>query len=527
MTWNQETVWIRRWGGVAQGAVPEHIPLGMFSDALNYQILENGALAPRMGFDLLMSASSPDGTAVKAIFPADMDGTTRLLVATSRNVYEVNPAIGGWTSIYAIPSGATRRMLFALLNANAGPLVVFGDGNCPLQKWDGTTVSACTGAPVGRPVAYKNYLAVFNIPGSPGRVQFSALPGDPDTWTSSGVALYVEMQGAVTSAVPFGGGLVVATQTRAEFFPGDPQQVLGMAVLSANVGVACHETVADCGGILTWLSQSGVMAWDGGGAFPSANLSNPDDSAHPEQVSSRIQRDIDKIDWTQIADASGVFDPNKQRYLLSTWIQEVAGGFSESRTFAYEFRWRAWHPWSLEATALAMLLDPGTNRTEVIAGTTTGYLRRQGWSRFKDETTPGVYDTYDYWAKSGAHDLGDPNSEKIFRAITIGSNGTIYPWVTGTRTVLAATIGEFYRTSGGNASVISPATGFILGTSVLGDVITNPTERYWEKRAPIAMRAKHITWRFFNSGSDNTVGISAFGISFVPSVKRPILVGKD
>jgi hypothetical protein len=456
-----------------------------------------------------------------------MDGTIRLLAATESNVYEFIPGTSTWTSIYAIPAGATKRMLFALLNANAGPLVVFGDGNCPLQKWDGTTVSACTGAPVGRPVAYKNYLAVFGIATSPGRVQFSALPGDTGTWTSGGVLLFVEMQGQVTSCFPFGGGLVVATQTRAEFFPGDPQQVLGMSVLSANVGVACHETVADCGGIMTWLSQGGVMAWDGGGSFPTANISNPDDSGHPEQVSSRIQRDIDKIDWTQIQRATGLFDPVKQRYLLSTWIQEVAGGFSEARTFTFDFRFKAWHPWTLEATGLALLLNSATNRLEVLAGTAAGYLRKQGWSRFKDEDSPAVYTTYNYWAKSGAHDLGDPNSEKVFRAITIGSTGTIYPWVTGTRTVLAATIGEFYRTSGGNASILSPATGFVLGTSVLGDIITDPSQRYWEKRAPIALRAKHLTFRFYNSGSDNTIGISALGISFVPSVKRPILVGTD
>ncbi len=528
MTWNQETLWIRKWGGVCQGSVPEHIPLGMFADALNYQLIENGALSPRFGFDLVAQGiPAPDGKPVKSILHADMDGTYRLLVATTHHVYEVTLGDGAWNCLYTIVDTGAGRVTFAPLNGNAGPLVVWGNGSDPLQQWDGTSVTELTDAPRGRPVAFKNYLTVFGIAGEPGKVQFAAYPGRTDLWTRGGVELYVEMQGQVTSAFQFAGNLVVFTRTRTELFAGDPNQVLGMSVLSSTIGCVTHETVADCGGILTWLSQSGVQAWDGGGAFPAANLSNPDDSTHPDVVSSRIQRDLDLIDWTSADAITGLYDSVRQRYLLSAWIRPIAAGEAEPRTWCFDFRFRAWHPWTLEATALAMFMKEETGRLAVIAGTSTGYLREQGWSRFKDEDSPATYTEYDYWAQSGAHDFGEPNTEKTFRAITVGSSGGIYPWVSGARTIQVMFTGEFYRISGGTATGTTPAQGFVLGTSVLGDEITEPESRYFEKRVPIALRAKHLTFKWFKTTTENRIAVSAFGISLIPGGKRHILVGND
>ena len=531
MTWNQQPVWIRRWGGVCQGAVPEHIPLGLFSDALNYEITQAGGLAPRMGFHFASALPAPDEKPIRTIFPADMDGTVRILVATSLNVYEYTPDLNKWSpSLYSIVGGeSAARMTFALLNGNACPMVVWGNGADPMQVWDGSTVIPCAGtAPMGRPISYKNYLVVFNIVGSPGKVQFGIIPGDPNTWTSGGQEKFVEMQGKVTGVFPFS-GLVVFTETRTELFSGDPDQAQGMAVLSATIGCQVHESAADCGGVLVWLSQGGIMAWDGG-SFPSVNLSSPDDSASVDAVRSCVQRDVDLIEWKHPELISGVYDPLRRRYMLAAKARKTPAGVLISRTLTYDFRFKAWLPWDLDASFLAVTVSPVTRRQVVLAGLSCGHISKQISSAPSDEIhgeAPHSYREYDFWAKSGDHDLGDPDMEKVFRAITICSTGSAGVGITGARTFKAKFRGEFDRTDGGEADIATAPTGFVLGVNVLGDALS-ASDAYLEKRGPLALRAIHINWTFFGKGRAQAMVLSAFALHFIPwSKPRQILVGPE
>ena len=526
MSWNQQSIWIRRWGGVCQDAIPEHIPLGLFSDALNYEITQAGGLAPRMGFHYASALGAPDGKPIRTIFPADMDGTIRILVATSHNVYEYTPDTNTWSaSLYPIIGTNSARMTFALLNGNACPLVVWGNGTDPMQCWDGKTVVPCSGTPpVGRPVAYKNYLVVFDILDSPGKVQFGIIPGDPNTWTSGGQQKFVEMQGKVTGVFPFS-GLVVFTESRTELFSGDPDQAQGMAVLSTTIGCQIHETIADCGGVLVWLSQAGIMAWDGA-SFPTVNLSAPDDSSNVDQVRSCVQRDVDRIEWKQPNLLSAVYDPLRRRYMLAAKARLTPAGALISRTLTYDFRFKAWFPWDLDASFLAVTVSPVTKRQVVLAGLETGHVSKQILNAPSDQIE-GSFREYDFWAKSGDHDLGEPEMEKVFRAITVCSTGSAGLGTTGARTFKAKFRGEFDRTSGGETDIQTNPSGFVLGVSVLGDALTTGPS-FIEKRGPLALRAIHINWTFFGTGRSQAMILSAFGLHFVPwSKPRQLLVGTE
>jgi len=519
---NQQTVWIRQWGGVVQRGVPEHVAPGMFLDALNFEISSQGELSPRLGFELLASTGTPDGKAIRTIYPADMDGTLRLLAATSDNVYEYKIATETWALVQAITNKTARPMLFATLNAATNPIVVFGNGADVLRKWDGTTVLACGGsAPTGRPIAYKNYLAVFDIPNKPGKVLFSYYNGNPDIWDVDGIERFLEMRGKVTGVFAFT-GLVVFTQTRAELFLGDPDQAQGMQPLSETVGCVNHATIADCGGTLVWLSQAGVAAWDGAGRFPAMLLSSPDAG---DAASSSIRRDIDRIAWDTAGESCAVYHPARQRYLLGVQLRASAAGETFWRTMTFDFLRKAWHPWDLESGALATMVQTSTGRQIVVNGTSEGALRIQSDSAVVDEGLTADTE-YEYWAQSPFWDGGEPNADKWWRRLTVGSTGLLgdAPAIAGgLRTVKFEISGEFGRLDLDNISVRTTQGGFILGVSVLGDRLSSGNW-YLESPAPMALRAKHMAWKVFGQGVANAVTLAALGWTFRMGVKRPHLI---
>ncbi len=513
-----ETVWIRRFGGVVQDAIPELIPLGLFADALNYELTQEGGLHPRMGYKLYAPTGTPDGKPIRAVFAADFDGTIRRLIATTHNVYEFIKSTDTWTHIYTIVNTTAARMSFCLLNAATAPIVVFGNGADPLKKWDGTTVSSCANAPIGRPIAFKNYVTVFDIPGHPGRVQFSTEHGDPDTWVYGDQIKTLEMRGKITSIFPYGGGLVVFTETRTEMFVGDPDYAQTMNVLSETVGCSSHETVADCQGNLVWLSQAGVVAWNGAAMFPTMNLSDPDVS--DGVMKSRIQRDIDRIAWDQRQLISAFYDPARKKYYLSAKLRAVIGGEAFWRTFVYDFKFGGWFPWDLECTAADLFVENGSRQIQVI-GTNSGALLTRSTENFHDEGLAGNRE-YPYWARSGDYDFEMPNHEKLFREVIIGAGGIIEDVLPGDRTLLLSLRGEFDRIAVEDVSIDNPTGGFRLGISVFGDRLSSGY-RFAEPMQRIAIRAKHINWRFSGQGRSNAINLTAIAFTFKTTVKRSIL----
>lgn len=509
----------------------EEIPLGMFSDAIDYELTDDGQLSPRLGFEPYTDLTTPDGKPVRTIYPADWDGSVKLMVATSDHVYHYDITLGTWTSIYAIPTTTAKRMTFALLNGATSPLLVFGNGTDPLQKWNGTTTSACAGAPAGRPVAYKNYLAVFDVSGQPGRVQFSINPGDPDTWLYGGVARFLEMRGKVTAVFPYV-GLMVFSSTRTEIFHGDPDAPSGMQTLSETIGCVAYETIADCGGVVRWLSQAGVMEWDGGGSFPARNVSNPAAdvgnayNGRKKSVYSSVQRDIDRAVWEEEHHLSACYLPSRNAYLLAMRIRAVAAGASVWRVFVYFASHQAWFPWSAEHTALATLIVPSDKRQILLGGTTSGVLRRPSTRYLKDIDISGgvnVETEYEFWAKSGDYDFGDPDSDKTLRRVSLATQGQIGDRISGNRTFQIYLWGEFGRTGMAAPSIDISTGGFILGINVLGDALTT-SQRFVEASTPCALRAKHFTFKVFGKGAAQALAVSALCFHVRPGSQRVQLV---
>lgn len=514
-----KTVWIRRFGGVVQNAIPEQIPLGMFADALNYELTSDGGLHPRLGYKLYAAAAAPDGKPIRTIFAADFDGVIKLLVATSHHVYFFVKSSDTWTSIYTITNTTAARMSFCLLNAATAPVVVFGNGADALQKWNGTTTSACTGAPIGRPIAFKNYVCVFDIPDHPGRVQFAVEHGDPDVWSYGGQIKTLEMRGKITSAFSYAGGLVVFTETRTEMFVGDPDYAQSMNVLSETVGCAAHETVCDCQGMLVWLSQAGVIAWNGAATFPTTNLSDPDTS--DGSARSRVQRDVDRIAWSSRDLISAYFDPARKKYHLFAKLQASLGGEVFWRCLVYDFKYGAWFPWDLEGTAAETFIDSSTGRQTPLIGTFEGTILTRSTEVLTDAAV-GSTRGYDYWARSGDYDFEMPNHEKIFREVIFAFGTNIEDTSLGPRTITIALRGEFDRISAADASVVSETGGFVLDVTVLGSELAEGY-RFSERMVRVAIKAKHINWRFFGSGSGNAVNLTSMAFSFRPVANRSIM----
>lgn len=511
-----QTAWIRRWVGVCQGIPSDQVPPGYFSSALDFEASDVGALTPRAGFAPI-STAAPDGKPIKSCYVADWDGTDKVFIATTHHVYTWVPASDAWTSIYTIVGTTADRMVFTVLSASTSPILVFGNGSDPLQKWAGTgSSSACGGgAPAGKPVSYQNYLAVFGISAAPGMVQFSITARDPDTWLYGGLPRFVEMRGRVTSVFPFS-GLVIFSANRTELFSGDPASPSGLSVLSDTVGCVSHETVADCEGTLTWMSRSGVMTWNGGGAFPASNLSIP----VSREIISSIRTDISRISWDLTKGASAVYDAVRKRYMVSAQLRAVAGGTSYWRTLVYDFLSGGWWPWSLHASAWGVLRADTTEQPVVISTTASGFVRKRAANTFKDVETTDT--TYDYSASSGFWSADSPDADKIWRALTVCVSASTDDSYGGQRTLKFHVRGELENILLDDAEVSFSSGGFILGVNVLGDKIGSA--RGSETRVPVALRAKYFQFVLFGSGTTNAAPLTALGISFRPNVARPILV---
>ncbi|MDD2998943.1 MAG: hypothetical protein PHV05_07750, partial [Candidatus Riflebacteria bacterium] len=364
----------------------------------------------------------------------------------------------------------------------------------------------------------KNYIAVFDVPEHPGRVQFAVNPGDTETWAYGDQIKTLEMRGKVTSIFPYGGGLIVFTETRTEMFVGDPDYAQTMSVLSETFGCSSHETVCDCAGNLVWLSQAGVVAWNGAAMFPTMNLSDPDVS--DGVIRSRIQRDLDRVAWDQRDLISASFDPARKKYYLSAKLRAIIGGEAFWRTFVYDFKYGGWFPWDLECTAADMFIEDGRRQIPLI-GTSEGALLTRSTEVFSDANLVDVRE-YLYWARSGDYDFEAPNHEKLFREIIVGAGGIIEDVAPGDRTLIVTLRGEFDRIAVDDVAISNPTGGFRLGISVLGDRLSSGY-RFAEPMARIAIRAKHLNWRFSGQGRDNAINLTAVAFTYKPTVKRSIL----
>jgi hypothetical protein len=519
------TDWIKEWGGVIQEASPDKVPPGMFLDLLNYEIDERGGLTPRTGMGLFSTKQTPDGRPIRSTFAADFDGAIRHLVATDQNVYEFVFSTDSWTSIYTIPGG-TKKMLFAMLNSSFAPVVVFGNGFIDLKMWDGTTVSDCNAsdAPKGRPVAFKNYLAVFDIPNAPGKCQFTYYSGDPTAWALGGVEKYIEVQGKITSLYPFVGGLLVFTESRTSIFAGDPNYPEGVQHLSETTGCWCHESVADCGGILTWLSRAGPEAWTGGGMFPSEHLGKP-----VREGASNIAVDIGRIAWDQTNSMCGLYIPEQNAYFLSVQLRYPVGGVPYNRLYKYDFEYQAWFPWDTEVTCMCVVPSPISGQAGkqiMISGTSRGALRYAAESEFIDREIVSANDSeYTYSARLGDWAMGSPDREKFLQAITLGTTGIIKNIPLGNRTLNMNVRGDFDRVVKSTENISVSGSGFVLDFSRLDTDTLGDPYRFFHARKPTRLRTKHIGVVFSGSGKSNAIPINSLGVEFVTGVSRKVLIG--
>lgn len=523
----RQSLRIKNFRGVLQKATTDQLPENVLADALNYTITDNGELAPRTGFELFADDKTPDGLPILSICAADMDGEILILVATANNIFSYDPDTDVWATVYAIAEADRNpghRPTFAPMNQNAAPFVVVGNGKMHPQILEysaGWTASACgADTPHGRPVSYRNYLVFFDIASAPGKVAFGWYPGDPDTFKVDGIEKYLEMRGTVTAVWAFPTGLLVFSGTRTEVFIGDPDQPTGMQVLSETVGCVSFESIADCNGIVFWVAQGGVMVWNGGGNFPSACISKPDDGN-----ASNIARDFDLIAWDELDKITGAYNPLERQYMISAKI-DTTGSDTVWRTWVYDLADAAWYPWDLEATAMTGVIDPATSRNYVLNGTSGGLLRIQSDDTMVDATDDAAAGTtfeYDYWFKLPDMDFGLPEQSKLCRAVGITSPGALKKLPVGVRTVEMWLRGEYEDFQTDEISMAANSGGFILGINLVGDELSTAS-RMKRAIATCNILAKYINIYSSGKGVANAVPISEILVEWRPFSNRQDLI---
>lgn len=525
MTHKHPINWISQWRGVCQGVFDLKIPPGFFKDALNFDITRTGGIAPRQGMDML--SQTPDGEAIINTKTFDWNGTDRTFIATPLHVYEFSFDASGdpeWTELHEY-AAACERITFALFNAATTPFLLFGDGVNLIKKFDGTTTADIDPAsPIGFPFEYMNYIVVWGIPGNPGKVQFSALPGDTAAWTSGGVPITLETEGTVTGLANYV-GLVIFSGRKTRIFHGDPQAPQGLDVLSETIGCVEHNTIIEAEGLLVWMSYNGIAFWNGSGMFSTGFLSEQEG-----RRLSNISEDMHQVDWSLSKQFAAHYHFDTRKIFMHLKI--IPKDYSESldRTYVFDFKNQAWLPWDLETRSMTILIanikhtvdgsDVFIPRTLLLIGTLDGTLGILGEGSpqvlLRDETVSGERE-YDFYFTTGAFDFGDPNLAKTIRAIMVRLWRQNTPGMDGVRRVNISLNGDFREAVVDDSSLRCPFD-FVLGVSKVGDPlsINFPTE----VGQPTALKTKYLSLTVHGKGNINGVIIDSLGIAVKPHSKR-------
>ena len=510
-----DIVWLDVFSGVYQSTPGKRVPVGGWVDALNYRFTLSGEITARPGAAQIVV--EPNAAPIVSEFIADFDGTVRRLVATKTKVYELLTD-DTLSLVYTFPTSHHRPTFAQLLEASA-TVVVFGNGKDTAQKWDGTTVTACTAdTPLGRPIVWANYLGFFDIDGYPGLVQFAISPNDPDYYYDiNGDGIYLDAVGRVTSVRPFGGGLTVFTETRADFYVGDPGLGFSIQPLSKSVGCVEHFTGVDCDGLLFWIGKGGGYVWNGGGVFPTDLLTSPRDISR-----SNIGEDAKAFTWDDMSVFSAAYLPAKKQLWLSGKKRPIPGGDSVARTWVYFFDYGAWMPWDLEATALTTYSPTAGTQEEMLMGSVDGSIRKLSYGTYVDVATAATT-TFQYFIESGDMDLKAPNNEKMFRGLHFHVRKPEGDLITAARSIHVEIKREFLPDLIQSGDVDISSGGFILGVSVLGIGALDPFEED-EKFIRFGVRAKYFRFKIFGEGADNAAAISALGVEARGGGKKVTLV---
>jgi hypothetical protein len=508
------------------------IPPGFFKEALNMEITRKGALAPRQGMDKL--SETPDGNPIINLETFDWNGTDRTFVATREHVYEFSFDVSGdpeWTELYEY-TVLCSKITFALFNASTSPFLLFGNGKSLIIEYDGTGIDVLPpDSPEGFPFEYMNYIVVWGMEDNPGRVQFSALPGDTSAWDNGGVPITIETEGTVTGLANFV-GLVIFSGRKARIFHGDPQAPQGLMSLSDTIGCVEQKTVAEAEGILLWMSYNGIAFWNGSGMFPTGFLSEREG----ERLSN-ISEEMLRVAWSMSKQFCTHYQFDTRQLFVSLKIIPPDYGPRESRTYVFDLKRQAWMPWDLEAPAMTMLVanikhtigeeTVSTPRKLLLIGTEDGTLGILGEGApqvlLRDETVTGERE-YDFFATTSTFDFGDSTVNKIYRAVMARLWRQNTPGMDGIRRVNISLNGDFKTQSVDDASLRCPFD-FVLGLSQMGDPlgINYPTE----VGQPVALRSKYLSITVHGKGNINGVVIDAIGLSVKPRSKRRGLIQQN
>lgn len=450
-------------GGLDLTADALSLPQDRLRWAENLRLTQRGAIQKRGGSKRIHVAALP--AAIQSVFTWSQPGNVQMLAVANGTLYKttVQAAVHTWTSVSSGLS-ATSKPSFAIFRDASGVEVVYIADGVTLRKFNGTTLSAVSGAPANVAVLRVYNQRLLAITGLDERLYFSALNngdtlGDAGNFGGFGVVRTFGDQ-EIASLGVLGERLLLFHVSGISSFTGLGQDDIaiqaGTQGITSDVGTIAALSVVEAEQAVFFLSDRGFYKISPAGLEP---------------IGERILPLFDGLGPTALKLASGVHD---RTFRTINWAVPGVGAVS------YDYRLNAWTgPFTggmltVATTALAEGVFV-TGSPVVLRGDALGYVSRMD--------VPGIYRDNVLSDGSGGERYGmkatlrrfyhdDLAMEKLYRRAYVVADIRADPsptvgWITqtqaGRRAISGDTLGLITAYDSPNVAYDDPSYGYDAG----------------------------------------------------------------
>lgn len=182
---------------------------------------------------------------------------TTILAARGTNFYSAAAGSGSWTKINTDARSAFTRARFYRYDM-AKPYMAIVDGVNYPAKWDGTTFTQLSGAPIGSKYVcdFKSCLVLSGY-GAGDKVTFSA-PNADTNYSAGAGAIEINVGDIVQQIRAFRDELYIFCKNRIFKIVGDAAFNFRLVSVTSNFGCIAPDSVQELGGDLLFLAPDGV-----------------------------------------------------------------------------------------------------------------------------------------------------------------------------------------------------------------------------------------------------------------------------
>lgn len=337
-------------------------------DCLNVYSDLRGALCKRHGYTLLSQDGTDPVQTIWAYNKLKADGSfDRYLLKAAGTTVRAYTSVGGgtWSNV---ATGLTAGKRFGAAEANNKSY--FANGADGLKQWDGTTLTAVSGAPAGTWLLVWHRNRMYAATGKSSRLYFSDL-GDPTSWPVLNFLDFDVDDGDRITALAEGpdGSLVIFKETSRHVLRGTGPGSYTSHSVRDGIGCVSHwatAQVADEKGSsseLAFLSREGVYLTDGTKKTLISDAITPDVRVWPQEY-------LHLSSLAYYNQHLHVSLPNGRYDTANTYI------------WAWDVRGKGWWPWTIPASHLFVWYT-GTARMLLAGSPATGRIHTL-WDGYND-----------------------------------------------------------------------------------------------------------------------------------------------